>query len=90
LGNNALDSGRKWSNELIRMCKMIDEVENWWDYLINSMNVARLQSLKIVLKERKLIAQRADRLVVLLPKLNLRSQHFLSNGLYSLLDAFNY
>jgi hypothetical protein len=69
---------------------MIDEVENWWDYLIDSMNVARLQSLKIVLKERKLIAQRADRLVVLLPKLNLRSQHFLSNGLYSLLDAFNY
>jgi hypothetical protein len=46
LFNNALDSERKWSNDMIHMSKMIDEVDNWWDYPIDRMNVTQLQFVK--------------------------------------------
>jgi hypothetical protein len=63
--NNALDTERKWINELIHKRKMIDEVENLWDYPIDRMNVAQLQSLKKVLKElKKPIARCLDRFVI--------------------------
>ncbi|MCI30053.1 agamous-like MADS-box protein AGL62-like [Trifolium medium] len=61
---NALDSEIKYSNELIRISKMI-EAENRWDYPIDKMTLAGLQSFKMVLDElMKLIARNADWLAI--------------------------
>ncbi|PNX78146.1 hypothetical protein L195_g034122 [Trifolium pratense] len=53
---------RKYSNELSHISNMIVAPENQWDYLIDRMTLAELQSFKMVLVELKnRIARDADR-----------------------------